>query len=221
MSRSKPRSETNTNPASITLEWKGGEGHWRYWNKAEKKQEHVNSVSFVLLDELSSISGFAEQYGTSGFSNEVHSTKTEELVVRVFRDAGAKVVCRGLYSDIKADLPSGLKYTKVLYALDVSSKKIIRLLLSGSALTSWINTEIDRNGVISQERTQDGKKGAVKFKIPVFESSEISQEDDELALEADKELQEYLESRKAPIAETPDEAHNDAAPGPDPDDMPF
>ena len=195
MSRSRPTSGS-ANPAVRTLEWKGGAGHWRYWDKAASAVVTQDAIRFAVLDELSSISGFAESYGNSGYSNEVHSTKREPLEVKVFTGKGqTKTVATGLYDDIKGDIPAGLKYTKVIYALDLDTKETVRLLLTGAALSAWIDSEIDKRGGIVQDGVTEGKKGAVKYKMPVFREAEMEDGDEALALEADKVLQAYLDAK--------------------------
>ena len=63
--------------------------------------------------------------------------------------------------------------------------------------------------------TKKGKKGAVKFVIPIFELYEASEETNNVAIELDKELQEYLSGylsrRKGNVGD--DEPHWE----PDPD----
>jgi len=164
MSRSR-KSTGAQNPAAKTMEWKGGSdsGHWKYWDKDAQTEVAVKGLRFLVLDELSSVSGWAEQYNGSGFSNEVHSTNNEPLVVRVFVGKGkTKVVAEGLYADIKGNLPAGLKYTKVIYAYDIDNKETIRLLLKGAALSAWINSELDKQYIVEQTEYADGKKGAIK-----------------------------------------------------------
>lgn len=197
MSRSRPNNNIS-NPAKRTMEWKGSIGKWEWWDRDAKEKRHVESVRFAVLDQLASVCGYAEAFNASGFSNEVHSTKREPLQVKVFRGKGkVETVARGLYSDIKGDLPKGLKFAKIIYALDVDTDEIVRLILQGAALNQWIELDVNVNGLVKQTGTIEGKKGAVTFQMPVFEEEEITQAQEEAAVEADQLVQDYLDSKKA------------------------
>ena len=228
MSRSRPN-EFTKNPAVRTLEWRGSEGHWKWYDKEKKEKMKQVGLRIAVLDELSGVGGYSDAHQCNFFSNEVHSTKREPLTVKFFPAKGKLAVHgTGLYEDLKANLPAGIGYVKVVYALDLDTGDIIRLALSGSATPAWINMTVDKHGAVIQAETEDGKKGAVKFKIPIFTGADLSADEEQKAIEADKRVQNYLDEQKARTgieAEAADDGNQQGPPLTEPpaesDDIPF
>lgn len=191
MSLSTPKLQ---NPCKKFIEFKGNDGVFQYWDKENKKNVQMElPMRFIVLDELSTITGYHEPLQTGLYSNEVHSVENQPLNIRSFK-GGMRIV--GKYSEIKDRIKSvGAKFTKSVYIALVGDKglEIANLKLSGAAFSSWCDKEVET--AISIERFADGKKGAVKFKIPVWEKWEPSSDDMTVAMAMDKELQEFLKAK--------------------------
>ncbi len=129
------------NPATRFMEWSGGEGVIRYFDKTlGEKGENVEvplPFKFLVLDKVAQITGGIDRDGTyTGFwSNAVRNTKTQKLVVR----SKAGVEAQGLYEDIK-NYP-GAKFMTGLYIAYYDEDKVLQigyLKIKGAALTAWM-----------------------------------------------------------------------------------
>ncbi len=191
MSRSNP---TSTNPAKRFFRWSGSEGQLSYYDKDKKKDVKIDlPFSFLVLDQLATITGFCEQDSSSYWSNEVRSVAKEEFIVRTSK--GAKQT--GLYSALTDVRSKGAKYAKSIYVAYKEGDDYVigNIKASGAALTAWIELSgkcIVTNGRIVLKGSEEATKGATKYQIPVFEWDHSTPEEDSLAVELDKELQIYL-----------------------------
>jgi hypothetical protein len=202
MSFSQPKAE---NPAKKFLHFKGDKGIFEYYDKdAEEKKEFYAPFYFIVLDQLSTISGFSNEYNSGIYSNEVHSLMNEILRVKTFK-GGLSIT--GRYADIKDEVKSaGGKFTKSVYALLFNEKletEIINFQLSGAAFSSWIDFKFSQqlhavgfDGECTQEKT-----GGIKYQKPVFKRYNIKQELIDDAIKADKILQEFIKQRREEQAE--------------------
>lgn len=196
MSFSKPMLD---NPAKRFYEFKSDDKQFVYYDKEQQKKVPMELPAYVVvLDELSSISGFNEKFNCGIYSNEVKNVKSDILYVKSFKGDFAK---EGLYHDIKGDVNSaGGKYTKSLYALLILRNEdnvIVNIKLNGAALNAWIDSKIDtqKNIVCINNKFNEGKKGKVIYHTPVLTAHDITDEIAKEAIEADKVLQEYFKSK--------------------------
>lgn len=193
MSLSNPRL---TNPCKKFIQFKGDTGVFQFWDKeAEKNIDLKEPVSFIVLDELCTISGFSDEFKSGIYSNEVRSLQDQVLNVRSFK-GGLRVV--GKYADIKGDIgAAGGKFCKSVYVALIhdDSIELANFQLKGIAFSAWLEKTIDLSlHGVTINKYEDGKKGAVKYKIPVYEKLEIAKSLFEKAIAMDKMLQEYLTS---------------------------
>jgi hypothetical protein len=191
MSLSKPKL---TNPCKKFIEFKGDSGIFRYWDKSlEKNVELESPIKFIVLDELSTITGFNDFTQSGVFSNEIRSLKHNILKVRTFK---GKVSVSGIYEDIKSDIQGmGGKFTKSVYVALVNGDEVelANFQLKGASFKAWIDKEINTQLVgVLIENYSDAKKGKVSYKVPVYASFEIPEALMKKAVEMDKMLQEYL-----------------------------
>lgn len=186
------------NPATVFMEWSGSKGCLKYWDKeaGEKGEEIMVKLpfSFIVLDKLSTISGFSDADKSGYWSNEVRDTRTDILTVRTKKG----VVAEGLYSTFAPIKAAGACYAQSLYIAYYNKDKeliIGNLKLSGSAIGPWIDFT-DNNDIYKIAVTISGaepkKKGNTNYFEPVFTPKEITPETNEKAIELDKILQEYL-----------------------------
>lgn len=184
------------NPAEKFFQWDGKKGGFNWFDKSKgEKGERVHlplPFEFAVLDVLATVKGFDDKTQSGYWSNEVRNVGEDQLIVRTKEG----VVGKGLYKDI-IDRLSGASYCQSVY-IGYSENGTLRLgnlQLTGIALSSWIEYRKKHkiySGKIIVNRMLDGRKGAVEYKIPVFEPAEIDDESDGLAKALDMVLQEYL-----------------------------
>lgn len=231
MSRSNP-TESTTHISTRWLEYKGDVGEFSYYDKEATKEDgtkgaNVNlgqKLTFLWLDETFTITGYIEG-GGGVVSNEIRRIREDVLTVRQLKSGNTfsgqwnKTTPEGeaFIAKVKA---IGGKFTANLYIAYKSGDelKIGVLQLKGSAYSKWseffrANKDAVRTGAVSIVEHLDGKKGAVKFKTPVFKIVKTSEESDKAAIELDRQLQEFLKVRLTHVPTAP-VAEQEAAPQP-------
>jgi len=200
MSYSEPKA---TNPATKFIEFR--DGKFQYFDKSTEANVTIDlPIYFIVLDELSTISGYCEKTKSGIFSNEVHRTSEEILNVRTFK-GGEQII--GLYKDISDAIARiGGKFTKSVYALllnEVGDTELVNFKFRGASFSGWIdkkfNPEKHAVGIIE---TVEATKGKTVYQVPIFKPFKITPEQDETARAADTELQAYLKTYKAIQAES-------------------
>ena len=183
------------NPAIRFFEWSGDKGVFKYYDKETKENVDVAlPFNFLVLDQLSTISGWDDAAGSGFWANEVRDLNTQ--VLRVRNKNG--LVEENLYKNLNC-VKDGAEYAKSIYIaffVDKNTLAIGNLKLRGSGL-SWIDFANKNRAdilkkAITVATTEDGQKGKTKFKIPVFTLKDVSPETDAKATELDIILQEYL-----------------------------
>lgn len=212
MSFSKPQLQ---NPAKKFIEWKSDNGSFSYYDKDTQNNETLPlPVYFVVLDELSTISGFCEKHKSSIYSNEVRSTVRDPLLVKTFK-GGERIA--GMYDAIKGSIKElGGKYTKSVYAMLIAEgmePELVNFKFRGAAFSAWLDKKINTTQyVICVNDFHKEKKGATTYNVPVFSPIKITPELTQAAIDMDISLQEYLKdylaqqiegSTDAPAEETP------------------
>lgn len=199
MSLSNPQSK---NPATRFMQWRGGEeggGRVTYWDKeAEQEVEVALPFSFIVLDELNTITGFSERDQSGFWSNEVRNLQSDQLIVRT--KSGIKE--RGKYADIADKIKAGgAKYAKSVYVAfkdDSGELAIGNIKIAGAALTAWIEFEkkfdVSQCAVFITETPKRAKKGKNTYFVPIFEGQNMSEATKSEAVALDQELQQYLNS---------------------------
>lgn len=218
MSRSNPQLK---NPATRFLQWRGGEeggGRITWYDKeAEEEKEIKLPFSFLVLDELSTITGFSKKDHSGFWSNEVRDLKNEELVVRT----KAGIVARGTYANISEGIKAkGAKYAKSVYIAfknEEGELVIGNIKMAGTAMSAWIDFQKKFNvlecAVFVTDDPKLGKNGTNKFYTPVFEGQEVGEATSKVADKLDEQLQQYLGtylSRKPDTTDVADEDDNDS-----------
>jgi hypothetical protein len=193
-----------TNPCQKFIEYAGGEGEFYTYDKeAEKKIPIPMPIYFVVIDELSTITGFNEKHSCGIFANEIHSILNETLRVRTFKP-GVSIV--GKYKDISDEVKShGGKFTKSVYVM-LFGKDVIPELANfkfkGAAFNGWIDKKFDVTqfsvGIMG---VTEEKKGKNTYFVPVFKKFKLSDALLEEAVKIDNVLQAYLKEYKAQAPE--------------------
>jgi hypothetical protein len=180
MSISEPRTNIDK-PTKKYIQLKNG--NFQYYDKEKGENVEVAlPVEFIVCDELATIKGWNDEQQAGIYSNEVRNTTREELVVRC---KGQEIV-KGIYQDIKGKLDGG-RYAKSVYA--VAGGELVNFCFVGASLSAWIEKVVEvAKPKFTVNEFIDGKKGATKYKIPVFEVSEATEEEWEEAKKIDKEI---------------------------------
>lgn len=184
-----------TNPAQRFFEWSGDKGHFTFYDKEKKVKVDIPlPVSFIVLDTLSTISGFSDADNSGFWSNEIRDIKKESFIVR--NKKGKQF--EGNYDALKSANINGVKYCQSVYVAFKNNENHIvigNIKMVGSSLSAWIdfrkaNKIMGVTTVITSFVT--AKKGKTEYCVPVFKTVELSKSGLEIAIELDKELQEYL-----------------------------
>lgn len=214
MSRSNPV-DTQPNPATAWLEWKGKDGHLQYWDKQKEENVIVKlPFTFILLDRLATVRGFNKKLQSGIYSNEVRDTRSDPFVVKLFKGG---IVAEGVWQDIKDRVTSrsmgGVFALNCYIAAKEGDNKlgIAAIQMSGCALGPWFEFEKEHSKAVENPNDPGGRKiqeyyakaititqgqrnedGDIKFTPPVFSLKDISKESNAQAIALDKELQQYL-----------------------------
>lgn len=188
-----------SNPAVRFYRWNGSDGGFNYWDKsAEKKVDVPLPFRFIVMDSLATIKGYSDEKQSGFWSNEVRKIGEDSLTVRTKNGIAAK----GLYQSIRANPAcKGATFCQSVYIAFKESDGsfvIANIQFMGAALSAWIEfRKKNRNvyaGAVEISEMQDGQKGAVKYKIPVFKMTPVSEQSIGIAKDLDGELQNYLDS---------------------------
>ncbi|MFA7289590.1 MAG: hypothetical protein WC055_12005 [Melioribacteraceae bacterium] len=205
MSRSNPSEDSRTpNPAVKFFEWSGQNGNLTYYDKTEKKKIEVKlPFTFLPISRLVCLKGYNDDSKTSYWSNEVKDIQKDPFTVQSVTGGAnnkqIRTVAQGLYKDIKPTLDSlDISYVESLYigVKEANKLELCNFQIKGSAIGSWI-TFCKNNKIweiaVSIKSSVDKKKGAVKYKEPVYTSIvKISEAMQKEAIDLDLHLNEYL-----------------------------
>lgn len=185
-----------TNPAKFFLKVKSGA--ITYYDKASGENVDVPvPFEFIMLDQLGTIKGWSDADNSGYWSNEVKRSGSDEITVRTSK--GVKAT--GLWKDVKSDPNvAGAKFNASVYIAHQSTDGLVisNIAFSGAALNAWIEFIQANKGVAKGKNKvilsgfSDAKKGAVNYKVPVFEATSIDQEEVDTATNLDKDLQLYF-----------------------------
>ena len=224
MSLSNP---TAKNPATRFLQWRGGAeafkdektkktrhegGRVTYYDKEANdgkgaEIEVALPFSFIVLDQLHTITGYSEPQRSGFWSNEVRDLKNETLTVKT----KAGTVARGAYDAIKDQIKSkGAKYAQSVYIAfkDESGElQIGNLKIAGAALTSWIEFQkkydVSQCAIFITDEPKLAKKGTNYYFTPEFDGQNMSEATKKAAVKLDEEVQRYLNTyfSRTPVAD--------------------
>lgn len=197
MSKSNPKLQ---NPCQKFIDFKGDKGQFFFYDKEKEVQVKIPiPIYFIVLDELSTISGYNKKNDCGIYSNEVHSTVKEILRVKTFK-GGESIT--GLYSDVRDNIKAlGGKYTKSVYALLIEKDKepeLVNFKFKGASFSAWLDKKgnVD-NSIIGIMDFTEEMNGNTTYLVPVFKFFKLTPELNQQAIEADKILQSYLKEYKA------------------------
>lgn len=178
MSFSKPKAQK---PYSKVIKWKGSDGgSFVYWDG--ENEVPVDFDEFIVLEEMSMITGWNNTEKKNVWSNEVLDLSSQEMKVRL----GDNVFATGLYSDIKEAIQAKKgKFTIVLYAL--YRDEIVRVLLAGSGCGGYIDkgfNPMSKQCGVKWIGSVEGQSGTVTFWSPTFAELPLSSSQMDAAVKA-------------------------------------
>lgn len=209
MSRTQKKSSRGKNPTKRFLRWHSSEKQWGYWDAESETRELVAAdTRFVVLDQLSTVTGFDPVTKSAIWANEIRTLREE---LSVF--SGKKPLGTGTWAEIKASVP-GVKFASSVYAMVFLPEGPVlgNFRMSGAAIGGWIDftkevgrSKLEGDSIISATQVKQGKTGSVVYYSPVFSIvGELNPSEGDLADSMDMELQEYLaESTTRKLDDTP------------------
>lgn len=195
-----------TNPAQHFIKVKSGALSY-YDKEAGQDVEVPTPLKFVVVDQLATVKGWSDQDESGYWSNEVKSVGKDVLNVRTKR--GLKE--SGLWKDIKGSVGiAGAKYHASIYiaAQGRDGLELQNLALTGAALNAWIEFTKENNvkkNTVTLSEWADAKKGAVKYKVPVFVAEPMTDAEHDEAVELAKVLRTYHNEYFSYVPEEDDE----------------
>lgn len=227
MSFSNPQAK---NPAQRFIQWRGGAenngtkdepdwvgGRLTWYDKENQEEVEIPlPFSFIVLDELTTLTGFNEGQMSGYWSNEVRDSNAT-LVARTKQGVQA----RGSYAKIKEMGLSGLKYAQSVYIAfkdETGELAIGNIKMAGAAMSAWIDFkkrfDIEQCAVYITDEPKQAKKGRNVYFIPVFEGQNINDETRKKVTALDEELQKYLTTylRRKPEDDDADATDEDDGP---------
>lgn len=213
MSRSNPTDNT-AHPCARWIEWDGSNGEFRYYDKETKANVSIgDSLTFILLDQVATIKGWHDASDSGIFSNEVRDVTQDVLVVKAFKGG---TLAEGPYKQIRDRvIAQGGHFTANLYsAIKIGEElAIASVQFKGAALNAWVEFSKKNRSELYKKAVRckgfdEGKKGKIVFRTPIFHLADVTPETDAKALECDRVLQEFLKSyfartRVEQVAATP------------------
>ena len=187
----------NQNPTSKFMEWKSNDKSFSYYNKEIKDNVLVKMpLTFLVLEEYSTVKGYSDQHKTGIYSNEVLDTDDEEMEVKTYK---GRLIAKGLYKDIKGVVKTaGGNYFKSIYAV-TKDGELVNLSFKGAAVSKWSNlTEKGawkrlKDEWVTVEDVEKHKKGTVEYTTPNFKfNTSLSETEFNMVAEKGTELKEWL-----------------------------
>lgn len=251
MARVNP-TDTSPNLARRWYRWNGAEGRVEFWDKAAKNEDGSTGgtfyedapVTFLMLYETSTITGFNKPAAAGIGANEVRDTRQDAMLVRLW-DKGRTLVAEGTYQSIKDRVKAmGGSFTVNCYAATKDTEGKLQVVVfqwKRSALSAWMDfRRTHRKDIYSSAvvitGAEEKSNGGITFKVPVFKLKPVSAETDALAEKLQHEVMAYFEEYfgrpraargEEPQADAPtgepeyQEPPGPGAPEPEADDVPF
>lgn len=196
------QTEGNPNPATKFLEWKSNDKSFSYYDKEKGENVEIKlPVKFQFLEHFHNIKGWCDANEAKIYSNEVKFISKEPLTVKTFKGktGGPRVIAEGLYGEVKSQvIASGGKYHRSVYAIDESGE-IINIQLKGAVVSAYTDFLADNENKLENhwmtiEKSEDKKKGSIKYSVPVFEVGDaFSKQEMSLADEKYQEIANYFD----------------------------
>lgn len=193
MSRSQPKL---TSPVTRIFEWAGRAGELTYFDREAKERKVVKlPFQFLVLDQLSCVTGFSKVAKFRIWSNEIRpeNLKTDKIIIRT----KGEDLYTGLYD--KNAVPRGAGYTQAIYMAyyaEDGSLAIGKFMASGSARGAWFDFRklhnVENGKVIISGHGELEGDDAIQWYPPIFKWDHSTEEEDRIANQLDGTIQDYL-----------------------------
>jgi hypothetical protein len=216
MSRSKPEDEVQVNPCKHWFSFDAGDGKgFKSYDKVAKKN-NITALPFrfLVLDKLTTVTGFNEPENIGYYSNEIRNIKTDKLTVRSKNGIEAE----GTWEQVKAKLGTkGASFCQSVYVMffDGKTPTLGNIKMQGASLENWFAFCKENNIMevaVQVKKANEKKKGKVFYYEPVFEVMAIKDETNQAAIELDVTLQEYLKGYLERNKTSTEEVKHEATP---------
>lgn len=189
----KENKQTKTNPVHNFYDWKSDKenktGTFKWRNKETKEEVAHMPKQFILLLQTSCVKWWDEKSQSKIYSNEVVSTKNEDIVVKSFK-GGTLYEWKYNKDAINA---LGADFTKGIIVLE--GTEMNEYYLKGGALfqrNEDINIIDTQNYYVKFDKIEQRKRGAVTYYIPRFvKGDKITDEDRSVAMEMVTFIEDY------------------------------
>lgn len=169
------------NPSSKFLQWKSNDKCFAYYDKSISDNVQVKlPFKFQFLEHFHTIKGWNDSSESGIYSNEVKFISKEPLKVRSFKGGD---ISEGLYSETRLKIKdAGGKYYRSIYAVDENGE-IINLQFKGAVVSAYSDfmkeneNKVEGNWILIN-KSEDKKKGATKYSVPIFEIGESFTKDE-------------------------------------------
>lgn len=182
------------NPVNVYCEFKAGGDNKEILGKIFTYDKEAGAnIPFelwecIVLKTGYTINGYSDKHSTGIYSNTVEYLN-EELEVKTHKSkvtGKSETIAYGLYKEIKGDVvASGARLNKVLYLLTDDSR-IVYLSLKWEAsrsVSEWLKNYNQSKVKIKLSSTEEKKKGATKYLVPIrWVGSEITEDEAEIAM---------------------------------------
>lgn len=196
---------SNQHLSRITIDFNGGEGTWKIYNKdtEEKTILPYDKLVFMVLARTNHASGYYKPDNTGYYSNEIINSKNEKFTIKSNK---GEVLAEGLWADIKPIAETKkISFHAKLYCL-VKLKGVFELAdinLKSTALVKYSNLadELEKKtgdyyaiykSALMVESIEKKKNGTVSYVTPKFKTIPVSDASNELANEKTKEVIAFL-----------------------------
>lgn len=203
MSRTNKTLDGPIHPCKLWLQWSSDGSIWKAWNKETKQNDYyeASSLKFIVLDVLSTLTGYNDKAQKGYYANEVRSLKDP---FRLMCDG--KLMSEATWAEIKP-MFSDVKFTASVYVMckgeGIPEYTLANMKLSGASLGSWIefvrqvggNRALYENIVVGVLEVGSDKKGKVEYSYPIFQvvGRTLTEQASAKADELDIQLQQYLD----------------------------
>lgn len=210
MSLSNPK-QSISSPVKRYYKWNADKGQMAYYDKETETTVLVDEpFKMIPVDQFSCVEGYNAKAGKGFRSNEVKSTKNEDLIVNW--NGGGNIIT-GKYADIKEKIESlgGKYHSSVYFATPIDGKlELCNLRIKGAGMSAWLDlNKTIKSGVegnqLTVTKSELQKTGKVEYYSPVFKISKPTMEDYNAAVELDRDLQEYIKRRVEMKTQTEEE----------------
>jgi hypothetical protein len=203
MSRTNKTLDGPIHPCKLWLQWNSDGTIWKAWDKAQSQNQYYEwaGLRFIVLDVLSTLTGFSSKANKGYYSNEVRSVNQKFRLM-----CGGQLMTEDVWANIKTMFPD-VKFSASVYAMvkggEIAEYTMANFKLSGASLGSWIefvrtvggNRGLYENIICGVQEIAHDKAGKVEYSFPKFAvmGKTLTPEAAAKADEMDISLQAYLD----------------------------